>query len=677
MKMKNIFQYFALAALIAGAAGCGDDDELATTDVGPVMTVVSHSENAIMGDSVRFEVTLEDPIALSTLKGELYFDEEKVSDVEIRTKTNGTYKGAVAVPLYKDTPDGTATLRLVGQNVQFGLTAKEFDVAVSRPNPEYLTFVTEEKEYRAERTADYTYELTQEFPQSVSGYFRTPTLGPDNAVLTFGWDSAAKALAFGVTDAIPYTYLSAGEWTISVNLKTFETSPFLVPVKFGDTYMETIDNGYALVLDVEKGATYAVAGIDDLGEYTADADYFEMDGGTLKVAAPSGSYRAVVDTKNKFIFAEVCKDGAPASLQSDGTGAGWIIGEKVGKPDYKNNEVGWNTDKALCMVPVEKGKFRVTLVAGTSVGTEAINFKFYGGAHSWNDEFKHDRLTSASDIVGIGTGDVDESGEKHDDGNLYIKPGKALEEGKAYLFTIDVTAGNDKAVLTVEEKTDKPVDDDPYQAEIEQVDENTLAATLNLVQGKKLKLTGIDLTGWWIDDNFLAPEADGTLTVKVVSGKYRITAKADKKQVFVQRVNSDGSDVKINDDGTGGLWLMAWGVGAPSQDYQFAWNPGAAYCMAEVAPGVYRITGKAGPEKGSAAGDYFRFDYISMKYFHQNGWGGEMTNPTFAEGTEKLLKNGGNLELADGVQLEEGATYQLTIDLSAGKDTEVVSFVKL
>lgn len=672
-KMKNIFKYFALAALVAGVAGCADDDELVTTDKGPAMTGVSYNENAIMGDSVRFEVTLEDPIALSTLKGELYFDEEKVSDVEIRTKSNGTYKGAVAVPLYKDTPDGTATLRLLGQNIQFGLTTVEYEVAVKRPNPEYLTFVTEEKEYRVDRKSDYAYELTDEFPLAVSGYFKTPALGSEGTVLTFGWDSANKALAFGVTDPIPYTYLSAGEWTISVDLKTFETAPFLVPVKLGDSYMETTNNGYALVLDMANGSSYAISGLDGIGEYTVDEDFFEMDGNTLNLVALSGNYRVMIDSKNKFIYAEVYKDGAPASLQSDGTGAIWIIGEKIGKPTLEN-QVGWSTEKALCMVPVEPGKFRITLVAGTSVGTDAINFKFYGGAHSWNDEFKHDRLTSTSDIVGVGTGEKDAEGKGPDDGNLYIKEGKALEEGKTYLFTIDVTAGNDKAVLSVAEKSD---DDDPYQAVIEQVDENTLAATLNLVQGKKLKLTGIDLTGWWIDDNYLAPEADGSLTVKVVDGKYRITAYADKKQVFVKPVGKDGSELTLNDDGTGALWLMGWGVGAPSLDNQFAWNEGKAYCMAQVAPSVYRLTGKAGPEHGSAAGDYFRFDYISMKYFHQNGWGGEMSGPTLADGTEQLLKDGGNLELADGVQLEQGATYQLTIDLTAGKDSAVISFVKL
>lgn len=673
--MKKIFGCFALTALMVGTVGCEKDKELETTDVGPVMTVVSRSEQAIMGDSIRFEVTLQDPIALSTLRAELYFDEEKVAETQIRTKENGTYAGAVEVPYYQDIEDGTATLRLMGQNVQFGLTTQDYDVKVSRPNPESLTFVTEEGEYTATRTEAYTYSLTEELPQAISGYFRAPAL-ESGVVLTFGWDASNKTLAVGSTEPIPYTYLNAGEWTIKVNIKTFATEPFLVPVKLGDQYMETVAEGYALTLDLEKGATLALSGLENLGEYTADVDYFELTDGSLKVLAPSGNYRTVVDTQHKYITAEVYKDGAPASLQADGTGALWIIGEKVGKPSL-DNEVGWTTEKALCMVPVEPGKFRITLVGGTSVGTTSINFKFYGEAKGWGNEFKHDRLTSASDLVGVGTGDVDDTGEKHDDGNLYLKSGVTLEEGVAYWFTVDMTAGQDQAVLTVE-KAGEESEEDPYLVEVEQIDENTLAAMLQLTKGKKIGLSGFDLTGWWVDDNYLAPAADGTFTVKVVDGKYRITAHKDTKQLRVQRVNMDGSDVELQSDGTGGIWMMAWGLGVPSQDAQFGFTEGAAYCMAEVEPAIYRLTGKAGPEKGSAAGDYFRYDYLSFKYFHQNGWGGEMTNPTLAEGTEKLLKlSGSNLELADGVTLEQGATYQLTIDLTAGKDKPVVSLVKL
>ena len=45
--------------------------------------------------------------------------------------------------------------------------------------------------------------------------------------------------------------------------------------------------------------------------------------------------------------------------------------------------------------------------------------------------------------------------------------------------------------------------------------------------------------------------------------------------------------------------------------------------------------------------------------------------------TDKLLKNTGNFELADGTQLEEGATYRLTVDLSAGIENGTINMVKL
>lgn len=45
-----------------------------------------------------------------------------VAEEVIRTKSDGTYTGAVTLPFYKNIPDGEATLRFVGQNVRFGTT---------------------------------------------------------------------------------------------------------------------------------------------------------------------------------------------------------------------------------------------------------------------------------------------------------------------------------------------------------------------------------------------------------------------------------------------------------------------------------------------------------------------------------------------------------------------------
>lgn len=46
------------------------------------------------------------------------------------------------------------------------------------------------------------------------------------------------------------------------------------------------------------------------------------------------------------------KDGKPAKLQDDGTGAIWAIGKGIGKPSVTSSEVGWEPSKALCLAQV-------------------------------------------------------------------------------------------------------------------------------------------------------------------------------------------------------------------------------------------------------------------------------------------------------------------------------------
>jgi len=132
-----------------------------------------------------------------------------------------------------------------------------------------------------------------------------------------------------------------------------------------------------------------------------------------------------------------------AKLQEDGTGAVWIIGEGVGKPKVSSNQVGWNTDKALCLAPLGNKKYQITLRAGESINTDNINFKFFH-QKGWGGEFGGTDVTTSSDLVFVGDGR-----NGRDSGNLGVKTGKMLEAGKTYTFTLDLTAGNKKAVLTV------------------------------------------------------------------------------------------------------------------------------------------------------------------------------------------------------------------------------------
>lgn len=680
--MKTL-KYIALSLFAAACTtACQDDPELLTTDIGPELTAVSSDASALFGGKVGFEATMTDRYALSTLKAQVFFDDEMVAEEVIRTKENGTYSGTVTIPFYKNVPDGEATLRLVGQNVRFGLTTVERPLAVSRPKPDHLTFVLDEQEYRMEPTGnDYEYAVTADFPQKPQGYISTPDLDGLGSVVTFGYDAEQGGIVSDSTEPIPFANSNAGEFTISFNLKTFEGSPF-IKLLFNDAEMTMVDNdNYSIVTTLTQNQTYTLTGVSDFADWDVDRDYFERADASnpesLTFLPMTGMYKVTANFKHSYLRIEAMKSATEyASLAADGSGnAIWTVGAGIGKPVIKNGD-GWDMGSTgLCLARVVDKKFQITLVAGVSINASSFNFKFFWPKDWDKGEFlgKTDAtfanpygvLTTTSDLIEISDG-----------GNLGLAEGKTLDLGGIYRFTIDVSGGTMAAVLTVEKVGEQPLppaDIAVNGTKMTQIDADNYQVDLDLTQGQTLTFSGADaFIPAWIDDNYFSVSGT-TVSFIPVAGHYRVLANLADRFIRCYRITADGGYATTEADGSGGIWLMGWGVGAPSMDYQFGFDPFTnIYCMPEVEPMKYRLTGKAGPEKESSIGDYFRTDYISMKYFFQHGWGGEMTNPTIQGG---LLKADGNLGLA-GDPLELGAVYELTIDLSAGRDNGVVSFVK-
>ncbi len=688
--MKTL-KYIALSLLVAACTtACKDDPELLTTDVGPEMTVVSADASGVFGGKVNFEVTMTDRYALSTLKAQVYFDDEMVAEEVIRTKSDGTYTGAVTLPFYKNVPDGGATLRFVGQNVRFGTTTIERSLPVSRPKPAYLNFVLDEVEYRMEPTDNpYEYAVTDEFPQKPQGYISTPGLDDAGSVVTFGYDTETAGIVADSTDPIPYANSNAGEFTITFNLLTFEGSPF-IKLLFGDTEMTMLDkDNYYIVTTLTQNQTYSLTGVADFGDWNVDVDFFERKDASkpedLTFLPMTGMYKVTANFKHSYLKIEAMKSSTElGELSADGTGTAiWVIGDdNIGKPSKKNS-ASWNPENGgLCMARVADKKYQITLVGGVSLNASGFNFKFF-----WKKTWDHGEflgvdqptfahpygvMTSTSSLIKIS-----------DSGNVEVATDTTLDLGGIYRFTLDVSGGTMAAVLTVEkigEQELPPADLTVNGSKMTRVDVDNYQVDLDLTQGQTLTQGGDDVfTPAWIDTNYFSVNG-ATVTFIPVAGHYRVLANITDRFIRCYRLTADGDYARTALDGSGGIWLMGWGVGAPSMDYQCGFEPfNNIYCLPEVEPKKYRMTGKAGPEKGSSIGDYFRTDYISMKYFFQHGWadagGGEMSNPTLAPGTEALLKAEGNLEL-NGVQLEQGAVYELTIDLSAGRDKGIVSFVK-
>lgn len=431
--------------LAIGLYSCSDSDK------GPGRPEINIAEgsinlsNVLFGDSLHFAVGVSDAdnVPLSTLKARLYYSDDLVSETVIRTKSYDEYSGAIYIPYLANVPNGEATLKFVLQNVNLTITEQEFDLPLTRPDYPYLTLVTSDKEYKMERVGLYNYEVTTAFPSKVSGYIKTPQLNENSNEMTFGWDD--NKITEGVVTLIAFSNSFSGEYTISFNSFSYEATPFIIGYTINGAAMSKVsENRYKIDLELKKGDEIVVGGIDEFNTWWIDQDFFSQEGEKLSFKPMDGSYRITADFDLQYLRVETLKDGNLATLQSDGTGAIWIIGDNIGKPSL-GNTTGWDTSKGICMAPIAKGKYRVTLVAGKNVTADSINFKFFY-QRDWGSEFKSETLTTTSDIVFVGDGK-----NGRDSGNLGIIEGKELTVGKSYQFTIDVTAGLDKAVLTVDE----------------------------------------------------------------------------------------------------------------------------------------------------------------------------------------------------------------------------------
>lgn len=675
--MKTL-KYIALSLLAAACTtACKDDPELLTTDVGPEMTAVSSDASGVFGGKVGFEATMTDRYALSTLKAQIFFDDEMVAEEVIRTKENGTYSGTVTLPFYKNVPDGEATLRLVGQNVRFGQTFVERPLAASRPKPDHLVFVLGEQEYRMEPTGvDYEYAVTADFPQKPQGYITTPDLDGRGSVVTFGYSSEQGGIVSDSTEPIPFANSNAGEFTVTFNLKSFEGSPF-IKLLFNDAEMTMVDNdNYSIVTTLTQNQTYTLTGVSDFADWDIDRDFFERADASnpeaLTFLPMSGMYKVTANFKHSYLRIEAMKSATElATLNEDGSGAIWAIGGmSVGKPTLKN-AASWSPEQGgMCLARVADKKYQLTFVAGVSIDASSFDFKFFH-QKTWGGEFGGDDISTASDLVKIS-----------DSGNLGLAEGKTLDLGGIYRFTVDISGGNTAAVLTVEKVGEQelpPADITVNGTKMTQLDMDNYQVDLDLTQGQTLTLGGADaFTPAWINPDFFEAASATSVKLVPVSGKYRITANLATKVIDALVLNADGSGLAtLSDDGHGAVYFIGYGIGSPAAADEPGWTTEKGVCVPEAASGIYRMTAQAGVEGSTVLGQRFRVSGWSGKFFKNRGWDGLGTF-SLAAGTEAFfsIAGGGNIEIAQGVTLEEGATYELTLDVTGGNDHPVVSLVK-
>ncbi len=451
--MQKIF-LLVIPALLCFFTNCKkDNNDFPGTPGNPQITSLQVPEQAFFGDSISFSANVSDPLVpLSTLKAQLFFGEDMVSQTTIRTKADGHYAGKVFVPFLKNIPNGKATLKLVLQDIHFTKKEEEHQVTLSRPQYSYLYLVTENgdslKMLRSEENT-YLFRTATSAPQIIKGYIVAPAFGNNGNNINFGWGGGT--IKENIKNPITFLSLQSSPYNILFNTFTYERSPF-ASYKLNDKEMNfTADGHFFIDLNLNTGDELKAEGVQDFDQYWIDPDFLKKDAsGKITFSAISGKYRIVADRDKKYLnVLTLNASGEKATLQPDGSGAIWIAGWGIAKPGMNNGQPGWSPGKMLCMAPVKPKVYQMTITASTEKGngqirTDYFDFKFFF-QDGWGGEYRGPDYAETKGII-------PEIVTVQESGNLGLSSGKQLTEGKVYIISIDCTEGRAKPKLEIKEK---------------------------------------------------------------------------------------------------------------------------------------------------------------------------------------------------------------------------------
>ena len=453
--MKHIRYYIMALLALPLMASCGDDDYSAPTPAGnPVMSYTAPAAAVWMGDEVEVKVNCKDDggVALSTLKANLLFSGQSVDETTIRTKEAGEYTVKLKVPYAQNVPDGKVDIQLTLQNVSTKSNTETLSFDIKRPHFNNLQFVSADVvKYDMTEKSDFVYQaVLPSSKKTFKGYFATK-----DGKFVFG-SSTGKDISLGETGNFNFTSENMSDVVVTFDAKNYTAGPTdVLPVTILD--FADSDAGKTWVGDIKQGATcnLTINGNNLPDDWYYDSDWFQKEeDGSYTFKAITGRYTILADFTHKSFRIWTMNGSEPMSLNGDGTGALWIIGNPgVNKPtwDAVNHDWWTGVDSDVCLTPIKDKVYQVTLTVGKQLRATDVNFKFFSQAN-WGVEFKgkdHSHLISTeSEVFGIGIGD----GNGHDNGNVYLKDGVELKDGETYVLTVDLTAGVDKAVLKVEKK---------------------------------------------------------------------------------------------------------------------------------------------------------------------------------------------------------------------------------
>lgn len=440
-----------MIASLLGVASCNDKN-VDFDDTGSSSIIsLSGPESAYMGDSIAFNFQIASSgTRPNQSKVQLIFDKTIVSERVMLTPDAGSYSGKVLIPFMKDVPDGTVTVKLRVQNERFANATSEVNIKINRP--QYDKLVLRDAGGKAHEMLPvagqpHTYAVTDVFPSELFATIEVPKYGKDGNAMSFG--NVDGKISNGSNELINFSADLDGEYKVTFNTLTYEGTPFIKFAVNDIEFTKIDDNKYKAETEFKQGETISITGLKaDYPQYWVNPAFFSKvkgtDGKLLKFKGRDGKYRLTVDKSLKYFKVEAMTGNALADL-SKGGDAVWCIGDgNIGQPSFSKNGINWSAeDKVICLAPIGNNKHQLILETGKTIKKDNINFKFFF-QRGWGVEFTADKISLGDKSPWF---IVNPS-----DGNIK-KGSTSIADGKFYVITVDLSAGNTKAKMTVEEVT--------------------------------------------------------------------------------------------------------------------------------------------------------------------------------------------------------------------------------
>lgn len=206
-----------------------------------------------------------------------------------------------------------------------------------------------------------------------------------------------------------------------------------------------------------------------------------------------------------------------------------------------------------------------------------------------------------------------------------------------------------------------------------------------LTASQDLEADGLPaLDDWYVDPDYFVMN-DGKLFFNAFDGYYHITVDLAAQRLMAYKVDAAGNVENLGPNATGTLWLMGTGAGKPSftkpdGSNMIGWVAANKQPFAPIGDKKFRMTFIAGKTMNPKS--------ISLRVFQQgpSAWGtyykpvdsGAAVTVTVDSELVEQRKQGSdyNIYLKSGVILEEGALYEMIVDLSEGNSKATLTFKK-